>query len=114
MQTATNGPERAASLSSHPRRASPANSLTLQNHFGLNRDASLRASLGSARSKPSNVHSPRRNSSGDSHKTGQSDPKKWFDRSNENPTATFDSNVMEGMHTQLPQGKKIIDCEYDC
>ncbi|OAA82199.1 frequency clock protein [Akanthomyces lecanii RCEF 1005] len=95
MQTATTGPERAASLSSHPRRASPANSLTLQNHFGLNRDASLRASLGSARSKPSNVHSPRRNSSGDSHKTGLSDPKKWFDRSNENPTATFDSNVME-------------------
>ncbi|OAQ96003.1 hypothetical protein LLEC1_03853 [Akanthomyces lecanii] len=95
MQTATTGPDRAALLS-HPRRASPADSLTLQNHFGLTRDASLRASPGSARSKPSNVHSsPRRNSSGDSQETGQSDPKKWFDRSNQNPTATFDSNVMD-------------------
>ncbi|KAJ6441029.1 frequency clock protein-like protein [Purpureocillium lavendulum] len=39
--------------------------------------------------------SPRRNSSGDSHETGQSDPKKWFDQSNENPSATFDNNTMD-------------------
>ncbi|KAJ6786479.1 hypothetical protein PWT90_06517 [Aphanocladium album] len=95
MQTAKTGTERADLRSTNPRRVSPANSLTLQNH-GLARDASLRASPGSARSNPSAVaSSPRRNSSGDSHETGQSDPKKWFDRSNQNPTATFDSNVMD-------------------
>jgi hypothetical protein len=41
--------------------------------------------------------SPRRNSSGDSHETGQSDPKTWFDHSNQNPTATFDNHIMDGM-----------------
>ncbi|TQV96893.1 hypothetical protein V2A60_000466 [Cordyceps javanica] len=97
MQTTKSGPDRAVVPISYtnPRRVLPANSLTLQNH-GLARDASLRASPGSARSNPSAVaSSPRRNSSGDSHETGQSDPKKWFDRSNQNPTATFDSNVMD-------------------
>ncbi|KAJ3483294.1 hypothetical protein NLG97_g7343 [Lecanicillium saksenae] len=95
MPKAKTGTDRADLPTSNPRRASPANSLTLQNH-GLARDASLRASPGSARSNPSDVvASPRRNSSGDSHETGQSDPKKWFDRSNQNPTATFDSNVMD-------------------
>ncbi len=114
MQKAMTGPDGAVLQTSHPRRASPANSLTLQNH-GLAGDASLRASPGSARSKPSNVHfSPRRNSSGNSHETGQSDPKKWFDRSNQNPTATFDSNVMDGMLTQLPQEKTLVGSEFDC
>ncbi|KAM3464924.1 hypothetical protein MY5147_003491 [Beauveria neobassiana] len=80
---------------SNPRRVLAANSLTLQNH-GFARDASLRASPGSARSNPSGVAStPRRNSSGNSHQTGQSDPKKWFDNSNQNPSATFDSNIMD-------------------
>lgn len=105
MQTATTGTHGAEKTSNNPRRASPANSLTLQNH-GLARDASLRASPGSARSNnPSDVaSSPRRNSSGDSHETGQSDPKKWFDRSNQNPTATFDSNVMDGAFFSWPAG----------
>ncbi|EFY91968.1 Frequency clock protein [Metarhizium acridum CQMa 102] len=80
-----------------PRRASPGNSVTLKHHQ-LARDASLRASPGSspAAANPSNVtSSPRRNSSGESHETGQSDPKKWFDLSNQNPTATFDNNAMD-------------------
>lgn len=38
---------------------------------------------------------PRRNSSGESHDTGHSDPKKWFDQSNENPTASY-SQAMDG------------------
>lgn len=78
-----------------PRRASAADSVTLRHHR-LARDASLRASPGSGPTIYSNVtSSPRRNSSGDSHETGQSDPKQWFDQSNQNPTATFD-NVMDG------------------
>ncbi|KAH7237906.1 frequency clock protein [Fusarium solani] len=39
--------------------------------------------------------SPRRSSSGDSHETGQSDPKKWFDHSNQNPTATINNNIID-------------------
>lgn len=39
--------------------------------------------------------SPRRNSSGESQVTGQSDPKKWFDRSNRNPPAAFDQGSMD-------------------
>ncbi|GJN71462.1 hypothetical protein PLICBS_005527 [Purpureocillium lilacinum] len=78
-----------------PRRTSPANSVTLRHHR-LARDASLRASPGSGPAVTSQTtSSPRRNSSGDSHETGQSDPKKWFDQSNENPTATFDNNTMD-------------------
>jgi hypothetical protein len=79
-----------------PRRTSPANSITLRHHK-LARDASLRAITGKAPAKEtSDLSSPRRNSSGDSHETRQSDPKKWFDQSNENPTATFDNTLMEG------------------
>ncbi|KAG5983578.1 hypothetical protein E4U55_007820 [Claviceps digitariae] len=78
-----------------PRRISPEKSVTL-NHHRLTRDASLRASSGSTPANDSNTtSSPRRNSSGDSHETGQSDPKKWFDQSNENPTATFDHTTMD-------------------
>ncbi|KAF4983224.1 hypothetical protein FDECE_17350 [Fusarium decemcellulare] len=78
-----------------PRRTSPANSVTLRHHR-LARDASLKASPGSAPPMATDTTSPpRRNSSGDSHETGQSDPKKWFDHSNQNPTATFDNNVMD-------------------
>ncbi|KAM0192048.1 hypothetical protein ACHAPQ_002800 [Fusarium lateritium] len=78
-----------------PRRASPANSVTLRHHR-LARDASIKAAQGQ---KPAvmatTTSAPRRNSSGDSHETGHSDPNTWFDQSNQNPTATFDSNVME-------------------
>jgi hypothetical protein len=78
-----------------PRRASPANSVTLRHHR-LARDASIKATQGQRPAvKATTTSAPRRNSSGDSHQTGQSDPNIWFDQSNENPTATFDSNVME-------------------
>ncbi|KAF5678956.1 Frequency clock [Fusarium denticulatum] len=78
-----------------PRRTSPANSVTLRHHR-LAQDASINAGRGSGPAvKPTKTGSPRRNSSGDSHETGQSDPNTWFDQSNQNPTATFDSNVME-------------------
>ncbi|KAF5247910.1 hypothetical protein FANTH_6191 [Fusarium anthophilum] len=78
-----------------PRRTSPANSVTLRHHR-LAQDASINAGQGSGPAiKPTKTGSPRRNSSGDSHETGQSDPNTWFDQSNQNPTATFDTNVME-------------------
>ncbi|KAF4449750.1 putative period clock protein FRQ [Fusarium austroafricanum] len=78
-----------------PRRTSPANSVTLRHHR-LTHDASRKAGQGSGPGvKTTTTSSPRRNSSGDSHETGQSDPKTWFEQSNQNPTATFDSNVME-------------------
>jgi hypothetical protein len=80
-----------------PRRTSPANSVTLRHHR-LARDASLKASQGPepAVKTTTTTTSPRRDSTGDSNETGQSDPNTWFDQSNQNPTATFDSNVMEG------------------
>ncbi|KAG6032324.1 hypothetical protein E4U41_007247 [Claviceps citrina] len=78
-----------------PRRSSPEKSVTL-NHHRLTREASLRASSGSTPTHNSNItSSPRRNSSGDSHETGHSDPERWFDQSNENPTATFDHATMD-------------------
>ncbi|KAF5024917.1 hypothetical protein F66182_3001 [Fusarium sp. NRRL 66182] len=78
-----------------PRRTSPENSITLRHHR-FARDASLKASQGSGPAiDATSTSSPRRNSSGDSHETGQSDPKTWFDQSNQNPTATFDNNVMD-------------------
>ncbi|RKU41181.1 hypothetical protein DL546_000418 [Coniochaeta pulveracea] len=75
-----------------PRRTSPGNSVTLRHHR-LARDASLKAQglstkLGVA--EPSASNPPRRNSSGDSAETRQSDAKHWFNRSNQNPTATYD------------------------
>ncbi|OTA05458.1 Frequency clock protein FRQ-1 [Trichoderma parareesei] len=79
-----------------PRRTSPENSITLRHHQ-LARDASLRASRGSAPPKQTkqDTSSPRRASSGESHETGQSDANNWFDQSNQNPTATFDNNTMD-------------------
>nr|Q01115.1 RecName: Full=Frequency clock protein [Leptosphaeria australiensis]AAB96844.1 frequency clock protein [Leptosphaeria australiensis] len=83
----------APSLAQHtyPRRVSPENSVTLRHHR-LARDASLQAN--SSRSQAA-TSSPRRNSSDESHDTGQSDANKWFDQSNLNPTANYDSNAMD-------------------
>lgn len=82
-----------------PRRTSPGNSVTLKHHR-IARDATQRAATkkgqqtaGQQSSKTTS--SSRRNSSGDSFATGQSDPNKWFDQSNKNPTATFDSHAMD-------------------
>ncbi|CAM1504036.1 Fc.00g016270.m01.CDS01 [Cosmosporella sp. VM-42] len=93
----SHGNEPSTSATGHPlpRRASPANSVTLRHHR-VARAASLRASSGSTPANQTDpISSPRRNSSGESHDTGQSDPKKWFDRSNENPMATFDNGAMD-------------------
>ncbi|KAG5974980.1 hypothetical protein E4U58_002235 [Claviceps cyperi] len=78
-----------------PRRSSPEKSVTLK-HFRIARDASLKASSGSTPVKGSNIsNTPRRDSSGDSNETGQSDPNNWFNQSNENPTADFDNAAMD-------------------
>lgn len=77
-----------------PRRVSPSQSVTLQHHL-LARDASHRVRPGSSLAKETTPTFPRRNSSSESHDTGPSDPKNWFDQSNENPTATFDNTVMD-------------------
>ncbi|EHK24183.1 frequency clock protein-like protein, partial [Trichoderma virens Gv29-8] len=79
-----------------PRRTSPETSITLRYHQ-LARDASLKASRGSVppNQGDQDSSSPHRASSGESHETGQSDAKKWFNQSNQNPTATFDSNAMD-------------------
>ncbi|KAK2607991.1 hypothetical protein N8I77_006629 [Diaporthe amygdali] len=74
-----------------PRRASPQGSVTLRHHR-LARDASMKPETGSNAVSGS---SPRRNSSGESHVTGQSDPKKWFDLSNSNAPAAFDHATMD-------------------
>ncbi|KFA64856.1 hypothetical protein S40285_09517 [Stachybotrys chlorohalonatus IBT 40285] len=61
----------------------------------LPRDAPLYPSPGSAQVKDRDKSStPRRNSSGDSQEIGYSDPKKWFERFNQNPAA-FYSNAMD-------------------
>ncbi|KAH6686834.1 frequency clock protein [Plectosphaerella plurivora] len=85
-----------------PRRTSAQKSVTLQHHR-LTRDATMKAQspskLQQQQRQPTSVprisvshepaSSPRRNSSGDSHETAQSDPRTWFDQSNENPTAAY-------------------------
>jgi len=70
--------------------------VTLRHHQQA-RDASLRANAGSAQAgkTTTSASSPRRNSSGESQDTGHSDPKNWFDQSNKNPIATFDSHAMD-------------------
>ncbi|KAI0143650.1 frequency clock protein [Xylariaceae sp. FL1272] len=73
----------------NPRRTSPENSITLRHHR-LAHEASKRFSpavIPNAHPSKHNVKSPRRNSSGESNKTGRSDPKKWFDQSNTNAVA---------------------------
>ncbi|KAL6899020.1 frequency clock protein-like protein [Trichoderma evansii] len=99
MQPTEGSPQEPLSSTGHPlpRRTSTENSITLRYHQ-LARDASLKASRGSVPPNQSNDElssSPRRNSSGDSNETAQSDAKKWFNQSNQNPTATFDSTSMD-------------------
>lgn len=101
MQPTEGNPPKQPQLSSTghplPRRTYGEHSITLRHHQ-LARDASLKASRGAAPPNQSNGEhssSPRRNSSGESNETGQSDANKWFDQSNQNPTATFHSNSMD-------------------
>ncbi|KAK3689599.1 frequency clock protein [Podospora appendiculata] len=76
-----------------PRRATPEKSITLQHHR-LAREATRKSSLLKAPAVPS-ASSPRRNSSGESLDTRNSDPKRWFDRSNNNGTTAYDANTMD-------------------
>ncbi|GKT43381.1 frequency clock protein [Colletotrichum spaethianum] len=77
-----------------PRRSSPEHSITLRHHR-LAREASEKAASKRAAVavSPGSSSSPHRQSSGESHNTGPSDPKKWFDQSNENPTALYSQGM---------------------
>ncbi|KAF9872802.1 frequency clock protein [Colletotrichum karsti] len=92
-----------------PRRASPEHSVTLRHHR-LARQASERAaSSRAAAAASSGSSSPRRQSSGESHNTGHSDPKNWFDANNENPTADYSN----GMDVDPPFFQKESDSSND-
>jgi hypothetical protein len=75
----------------NPRRTSPENSITLRHHR-LAREASKRHPSVVV-PKVSITDSPRRNSSDESNETATSDPKRWFDQSNENPNAAVNSSM---------------------
>lgn len=85
-----------------PRRAAPEESVTLQNHGvapivsepSLGDEGSSKSSIVADSGSKGDDVSPHNSAEG-SNETGPSDPKQWFDQSNENPTATFDSNVMD-------------------
>lgn len=85
-----------------PRRAAPEESVTLQNHgvapivseASHADEGSSKSSIVADSGSKGNDASPHNSAEG-SNETGPSDPKQWFDQSNENPTATFDSNVMD-------------------
>ncbi|KAH8903266.1 hypothetical protein BR93DRAFT_947329 [Coniochaeta sp. PMI_546] len=95
-------PSRTARGHPLPRRASPEQSVTLYHHQ-LARDAlHRRASPLRAKGAPLEADAAasaalaRRQSSGESNETRNTDPKTWFDKSNQNPTATYDnSNCMD-------------------
>ncbi|KAI1643008.1 frequency clock protein [Daldinia loculata] len=73
----------------NPRRKSPDASITLQYHRQA-RNASKRDPQTANPPIHPIFSKPRRNSSGDSNETGMSDPKKWFDTSNQKAMHTAD------------------------
>lgn len=104
----------------NPRRTSPENSITLRHHRAA-REASQRnlakqQTLLAPTNKPciptvSITESPRRNSSGESHETGASDPRQWYERSNQNiPAAT---SVGASMDVDPPFFQKESDGSSD-
>ncbi|KAK0611515.1 frequency clock protein [Immersiella caudata] len=77
-----------------PRRTTPEQSVTLQHHRPA-RDTSRKAIPGGAAIEGP-ISSPRRNSSDESHDTGPSDARGWFNRSNRNPGQTaFEPGPMD-------------------
>ncbi|KAI0973746.1 frequency clock protein [Xylaria arbuscula] len=85
----------------NPRRTSPSNSITLRHHR-LARDASRRhppPSIPNAHSSvpksQGQMKPPRRNSSEESHETRWSDPRLWFDQSNQNTKSSLDPCGMD-------------------
>ncbi|KAI1427646.1 frequency clock protein [Xylaria sp. FL1777] len=83
----------------NPRRTSPENSNTLRHHR-LARDASRRhpppaiPNAHSSAIKPQ-TKPPRRNSSEESNETGWSDPRQWFEQSNQNTKISLDPGSMD-------------------
>lgn len=79
-----------------PRRSPPENSVTLHHHR-LARDASTKGNPKGKSTAPSLLaqSSRRRDSSRDSLKTAQSDPKTWFDLSNRNSASTYAPGSMD-------------------
>lgn len=93
-----------------PRRAAPEESVTLRHHR-LARDAAAAAAAarpsgdqktdadgrrGGATAAPESSLVAGRAAPLDRHNSSGSDPKNWFDESNENPTGWLDANSMDG------------------
>ncbi|KAI1173411.1 frequency clock protein [Nemania sp. FL0916] len=83
----------------NPRRIPQEHSITLRHHR-LARDASKRhppPTIPNAHSSATKVQTkpPRRNSSGESNDTGRSDPRLWFDQSNQNANGTLHPTAMD-------------------
>jgi len=95
-QHPSNGTQPPTSPKGHPlpRRSSPETSITLRNHR-LAHEASTKAlsKRAAAAAETSSASSPHRHSSGESHNTGPSDPKRWFEQSNENPTVLYSNTI---------------------
>ncbi|KAI1659481.1 frequency clock protein [Daldinia decipiens] len=73
----------------NPRRKSPDASITLQYHRQARNASKRDPQIANPPTHPT-FSKPRRNSSGDSNETGISDPKKWFDTSNQKAMHTTD------------------------
>ncbi|KAK5625293.1 hypothetical protein RRF57_001009 [Xylaria bambusicola] len=83
----------------NPRRIAPEKSITLQHHR-LARDASRRQPPPSIPNAHSSAAEPqmstaRRNSTNESHETRWSDPRAWFEESNQNPKSTLETSEMD-------------------
>ncbi|KAI0542615.1 frequency clock protein [Xylaria digitata] len=81
----------------NPRRTSPENSITLRHHR-VARDASRRHPSPSIPNDHSSAAQgqmklSRRNSSEESNETPQSDPRRWFEQSNQNAQMTLDTSM---------------------
>ncbi|KAK1972598.1 hypothetical protein LY78DRAFT_565701 [Colletotrichum sublineola] len=94
-QHPSNGTQPPTSPKGHPlpRRSSPENSITLRNHRLANEANAKALSMCAAAAENSSGSSPHRQSSDESHNTGPSDPKKWFEQSNENPTILYSNGI---------------------
>ncbi|KAI0096886.1 frequency clock protein [Nemania sp. FL0031] len=83
----------------NPKRTPPENSITLRHRVA--RDGSRRhppPAIPNAHSSVGKVHQvkpPRKNSSGESNETGWSDPRQWFEQSNQNATGALKPSAMD-------------------
>ncbi|KAI1277366.1 frequency clock protein [Xylaria sp. FL0933] len=78
----------------NPRRISPEKSITLRHHR-LARDASRRHPPPTIPNAHSSALKTRRNSSEESNETRYSDPKLWFEQSNQNTKSTLNTSHMD-------------------